>query len=85
MDGGGHRWRWKPAIPARMDTNGHPWTPLGDLRIRRLGFESSRAVLALRYRAIIDEIADTYHPYLTMAEAHKLAVQGFAKDVKTLS
>lgn len=42
-------------------------------------------MLALRYRAIIDEIADTYHPYLTMAEAHKLAVQGFAKDVKTLS
>jgi len=37
MDSCGHRWRWKPAVPARMDTNGRPWTPLGDLRIRRLG------------------------------------------------
>ncbi|HEX6301233.1 MAG TPA: mercury(II) reductase [Acidimicrobiia bacterium] len=43
------------------------------------------AVMALKYRAGIDEIADTYHSYLTMAEALKLAAQGFNKDVKTLS
>ncbi len=43
------------------------------------------AVMALKYRATIDEIAGTYHPYLTMAEAFKLAAQGFGKDVKTLS
>ena len=43
------------------------------------------AVMALKYRATIDEIADTYHPYLTMAEGFKLAAQGFGKDVKTLS
>ena len=43
------------------------------------------AVMALKYHATIDEIADTYHPYLTMAEGLKLAAQGFSKDVKTLS
>jgi mercuric reductase len=43
------------------------------------------AVMALKYRATIDEIADTYHPYLTMAEGFKLAAQSFGKDVKTLS
>lgn len=43
------------------------------------------AVIAIKYRATIDEIAETYHPYLTMAEALKLAAQGFGKDVKTLS
>jgi mercuric reductase len=42
-------------------------------------------VMALKYRATIDEIADTYHPYLTMAEGFKLAAQSFGKDVKTLS
>ncbi|MCH7583687.1 MAG: mercury(II) reductase [Acidobacteria bacterium] len=43
------------------------------------------AVMALKYHATVDEIADTYHPYLTMAEGLKLAAQGFDKDVKTLS
>lgn len=43
------------------------------------------AVMALKYRATIEEIANTFHPYLTMAEALKLAAQGFGKDVKTLS
>jgi mercuric reductase len=43
------------------------------------------AVMALKYRATIDDIAETYHPYLTMAEALKLAAQGFGKDVRTLS
>ncbi|HZD22688.1 MAG TPA: FAD-dependent oxidoreductase [Acidimicrobiia bacterium] len=43
------------------------------------------AVMALKHRATIDEIAETYHPYLTMAESLKLAAQSFGKDVKTLS
>ena len=43
------------------------------------------AVMALKYRATIDEIAATFHPYLTMAEALKLAAQGFSKDVSMLS
>lgn len=43
------------------------------------------AVVAMRYRATVDEIAETFHPYLTMAEALKLAAQGFRKDVKNLS
>ena len=43
------------------------------------------ALMALKYRATVDEIADTFHPYLTMAEGLKLAAQGFTKDVKHLS
>ena len=43
------------------------------------------AVIALKYRATIDEIADTYHSYLTMAEGFKLAAQSCGKDVKFLS
>ncbi len=43
------------------------------------------AVMAIKYRATVDEIADTYHPYLTMAEGLKLAAQGFRKDIENLS
>ena len=43
------------------------------------------AVMALKYRSTIDEIAETFHPYLTMAEGLKLAAQAFGKDVKMLS
>jgi len=43
------------------------------------------AVMAIRYRATVDEIAETFHAYLTMAESLKLAAQGFRKDVKHLS
>ncbi|MFQ5967735.1 MAG: mercury(II) reductase [Acidimicrobiia bacterium] len=43
------------------------------------------AVMALKYRATVDEVAETYHPYLTMAEGLKLAAQAFQKDVEYLS
>lgn len=43
------------------------------------------AVVAMHYHATIDEIAAMFHPYLTMAEALKLAAQTFNKDVGTLS
>lgn len=43
------------------------------------------AVVALHYHATVDEIAAMFHPYLTMAEALKLAAQTFNKDVKNLS
>jgi mercuric reductase len=43
------------------------------------------AIMAIKHRATVDELADTFHPYLTMAEALKLAAQGFTKDVKHLS
>ena len=43
------------------------------------------ALMAMKHRATIDDIADTFHPYLTMAEGLKLAAQGFTKDVKQLS
>jgi mercuric reductase len=41
--------------------------------------------MGIRYGATVDEIADTFHPYLTMAEALRLAAQGFARDVEHLS
>ncbi|GBE22505.1 mercuric reductase [bacterium BMS3Bbin01] len=43
------------------------------------------AVVAMHYHATIDEITGMFHPYLTMAEALKLAAQTFDKDVKNLS
>jgi len=43
------------------------------------------AVVALNYHATVDDIAAMFHPYLTMAEALKLAAQTFNKDVKNLS
>ena len=33
----GRGWTWKPSIPGCVDGYGHPRTPLGHLRIRRLG------------------------------------------------
>jgi mercuric reductase len=43
------------------------------------------AIMGIKHRATVDEIADTFHPYLTMAEGLKLAAQAFTKDVKHLS
>ena len=43
------------------------------------------AVLALRNRMTIQELADQLFPYLTMVEGLKLAAQTFTKDVKQLS
>ena len=43
------------------------------------------AVVAMNYHATIDESAAMFHPYLTIAEALKLAAQTFNKDVANLS
>ena len=43
------------------------------------------AVLAIRHRLTTDELAATFHPYLTMAEGIKLAAQNFTRDVHKLS
>lgn len=43
------------------------------------------AVLALRARIGVDELASTWAPYLTMAEGLKLAAQTFERDVAQLS
>jgi mercuric reductase len=42
-------------------------------------------VLAIRFRATVEDIAGTFHPYLTVAEGLKLAAQAFTKDVARLS
>lgn len=41
--------------------------------------------LILRYKIPLDEVASMFHPYLTLSEAVKLAVQTFDKDIKNLS
>jgi len=43
------------------------------------------AVLAIRAGLTTGELAGTFHPYLTMAEALKLAAQTFTRDVERLS
>ncbi len=43
------------------------------------------AVLAIRHGITTAELATTFHPYLTMAEALKLAAQTFTRDVEKLS
>ncbi len=43
------------------------------------------AVVAMNFHATVEEIAAMFHPYLTMAEALKLAAQTFSKDVANLS
>ena len=43
------------------------------------------AVLAIRHRMTVQELADPLFPYLTMIEGLKLAAQTFSKDVKQLS
>ncbi len=43
------------------------------------------AVLAIRHGLTTDELATTFHPYLTMAEGLKLAAQAFTRDVHKLS
>ncbi|MCC7542608.1 MAG: mercury(II) reductase [Deltaproteobacteria bacterium] len=43
------------------------------------------AVVAIRFGIRVDELAATFHPYLTSVEALKLACQGFQKDVTKLS
>jgi mercuric reductase len=43
------------------------------------------AVLAIQYGLTTDDIANTWAPYLTFAEAFKLAAQTFKRDVSKLS
>ncbi len=42
-------------------------------------------VLAIKFRLTVKEVAETFHPYLTIAEGLKLAAQTFSKDVAMLS
>ncbi len=42
-------------------------------------------VLAIKFDLSIEDIASTFHPYLTLSEGIKLAAQAFSKDVAKLS
>ena len=52
---------------------------------REAGELIQTAVLAIRNRMTVQELADQLFPYLTMVEGLKLAAQTFSKDVKQLS
>jgi mercuric reductase len=41
--------------------------------------------LAMRFGLTIDDLASSFHPYLTLSEGIKLAAQAFDKDVAKLS
>jgi mercuric reductase len=43
------------------------------------------AVYAVKLRMTVPEVADTFHPYLTVAEGLKLAAQTFDRNVAMLS
>ncbi len=43
------------------------------------------AVLAIKYGITVNDLASTFHPYLTMSEGLKLAAQAFSRDVRKLS
>ncbi|HZT37064.1 MAG TPA: mercuric reductase, partial [Bryobacteraceae bacterium] len=43
------------------------------------------ATLAIRFGLTIEDLVNTFHPYLTMVEGLKLAALTFAKDVTKLS
>ena len=43
------------------------------------------ATLAIRFGLTVQDVADTFHPYLTMVEGLKLAALTFKKDVSKLS
>lgn len=43
------------------------------------------AVLAVRFGLTVQDLVDTFHPYLTMTEGLKLAALTFNKDVARLS
>lgn len=43
------------------------------------------AILAIRFGLTVQDLIDTFHPYLTMAEGLKLAALTFEKDVARLS
>ncbi|GIX26163.1 MAG: mercury(II) reductase [Burkholderiales bacterium] len=49
------------------------------------GEVTQEAVLAIRFGLRVQDLVETFHPYLTMVEGLKLAAITFTKDVKQLS
>jgi mercuric reductase len=45
----------------------------------------NESALAIRFGLTIDDLASTFHPYLTLSEGINLAAQAFDKDVAKLS
>ena len=86
--------RHVPRAIVTHDTRGSV-TLLADPRTRKVlgahilasGAEDmiTEVTMALRYGLTVEEIAGTFHPYLTWSEALKMTAQAFDRDVVTLS
>ena len=83
-----------PRALANFDTRGFIKLVIEEGRGRLIGVQAvapeageliQTAVLAIRNRMTVQELADQLFPYLTMVEGLKLAAQTFSKDVKQLS
>jgi mercuric reductase len=83
-----------PRALAARDTRGFI-TLVADARTRRLlgahilaaeaGEMITEPALAVRFGLTIEDLASSFHPYLTLSEGIRLAAQTFDKDVATLS
>ncbi len=83
-----------PRALAKFDTRGFIKLVIEEGTRRLIGVQAvapeageliQAAVLAIRARMTVEELADQLFPYLTMVEGLKLAAQTFRKDVKALS
>ncbi|WHT75414.1 mercury(II) reductase [Pseudomonas rhodesiae] len=83
-----------PRVLANFDTRGFIKLVIEEGSGRLIGVQAvapeageliQTAVLAIRNRMTVQELADQLFPYLTMVEGLKLAAQTFNKDVKQLS
>jgi mercuric reductase len=83
-----------PRALANFDTRGFIKLVIEEASGRLIGVQAvapeageliQTAVLAIRNRMTVQELADQLFPYLTMVEGLKLAAQTFSKDVKQLS
>jgi len=83
-----------PRALANFDTRGFIKLVIDEGSRRMIGVQAvapeageliQTAVLAIRARMTVEELADQLFPYLTMVEGLKLAAQTFRKDVKQLS
>jgi mercuric reductase len=45
----------------------------------------TETALAVKFGLTIEDLASSFHPYLTLSESVKLAAQAFTKDVAKLS
>jgi len=55
------------------------------LGVHVLADEAGEVILAVKFGLRVQDLVETFHPYLTMAEGLRLAALAFDKDVSRLS